>query len=123
MSYQEHYQPDPDRDRREARKRRLYPRRAQSLDHVVGQFMQGPEVRKAQRNKKIISALKTALTAKDIAQVTLQSLRHGTLTLGVTNTILLSELRNHRYHKLLQALSAAGTGVTKINLRLSRQRS
>lgn len=112
---------DPKRDRELAQQRRLYPRRAEQAGNAVGRWLGSSEAKRLQRNRKVAGALSAVLSEAELEQVEPVSITKGTLTLAVSDNILLSELRNHRYGALIAALVERGTGVTRVQLRLQRR--
>ena len=113
--------PSPERDRWLARKPRLGPRRAESIDHLVRGFLSSEDVRRMKRFARVRGAIDAVLAERERKKVQAVSLQAGVLTLEVADSVLLGELRNHRAHALLAALAEAGTGVTRLNWRIVRK--
>ena len=113
---------DPFRDRRLARQPRYAYRRAEDLGHAVDGLLGGEAGRRMRRFQRVAPALRDTLPAGLLAKVRPVLLQSGTLTLEVADGVALHELRQHHGHALLAALSAAGTGVSRLAWRLARSK-
>jgi hypothetical protein len=98
------------------------PRRSVALGTVVADLMRSEEIQRLRRFQRINGALRAALPAGQLAKITPIQLKGGVLTLDVSDGPLLAELRQHHAHQLLAALAAAGTGVSRVQLRLAQTR-
>ncbi len=116
------YDPDsqPYRDRRLAAKPRLFGRRPEGIEQLVKGFLTSEDVKRMKRFARVRGAIDGVLTERERTRVQPVSLQVGVLTLEVTDSVLLGELRNHRAHQLLQALAEARTGVTRLAWRVAR---
>ena len=111
---------DPDRDRAMARRTRHGPRFAQSLGELAGQWARSPEAVAARRHAKAIGVLRQVLPPALSARTTAAGLRDGVLTLDAADHIALHELKTIHHAALLDALIAAGCGVTRLVIRPTR---
>jgi hypothetical protein len=114
--------PDPDRDRRLARQPRYAYRRAEGLGDAVDDLLGGEAGRRMRRFQRVAPALRDILPPNLLAKVRPILLQSGMLTLEVSDGMALHELRNHHAHALLEALAAAGTGVSRLAWRLAKTR-
>jgi hypothetical protein len=114
--------PSPERDRLLAAKPRYAPRRPVALGSVVSELMRSEEIQRLRRFQRINGALRSALSASQLAKITPIQLKGGVLTIDVSDGPLLAELRQHHAQQLLTALAAAGTGVSRVQLRLAQTR-
>jgi len=114
--------PSPERDRLLAAQPRYAPRRPVAVDAVVADLMRSEEIQRLRRFQRINGALRGALSASQLAKITPIQLKGGVLTIDVSDGPLLAELRQHHAHQLLTALAAAGTGVSRVQLRLAQTR-
>ncbi len=112
--------PSPERDRALARKPRYAYRNAEGIDQLVKGFLRSEDVRRMKRFARVRGALDSVLSERERPKVQAISIQAGVLTLEVTDSVLLGELRNHRAHQLLAALVEAGTTVTRLNWRIAR---
>jgi len=112
---------DPQRDRQLARQVRYGPRFAQSAERVVDRWLRGPELKRLRRNRRIAGALRSVLSPAELDRVEPVAVRKGTLTLAVSDSILLSELRNHRLGCLIAELVDQGTGINRVVFRVARR--
>lgn len=112
---------DPDRDRRLASRPRDGWRRADALGSEVEGFRRSPEFAAMRRFARIHSALHEALPERARGKVRAVGMRGGVLTLEVADGVLLAELRSTAVRPLLAALTAAGTGASRLAWRVARR--
>ncbi len=112
----------PERDRRLAQKPRYAWRDATDAGDIAGELMKSEVMRQARRFAKVRECLRSVLGPRQSAKVKPATLAAGVLTLEAEDTILLSELRNVHHTALLGAFAAAGTGVSRVVVRLQRQK-
>lgn len=91
-----------------------------ALGSVVADLMRSEEIQRLRRFQRVNGALRGALGAAQLARITPVQLKGGVLTIEVADSPLLAELRQHHAQLLLAALAAAGTGVSRVQLRLAR---
>jgi len=82
---------------------------------LVDVLMKSEEIQRLRRFQRVATALAEVLSSTQTVQ-----LRGGVLTIDVFEGLLLAELRQHHAHRLLAALAAAGTGVSRVVLRLAK---
>ncbi len=112
---------DPERDRALAAKPRDGRRRVGVLGNAVEDFRRSPEFAAMRRFTRIHAALREAMPAAAHAKVRALSLRAGTVTLEVSDGILLAELRATCTRRILEALAAGRTGATRLAWRVARR--
>ncbi|TVR16655.1 MAG: hypothetical protein EA401_01105 [Planctomycetota bacterium] len=108
------------RDRQVAARPHYGPRRAVPVDSLVHSIMQSPEVRRLKRQRHLSAALASVFTERERAQIHVRRWSGNTLTLAVSGSPLLAELRQFRYTALLKACTAHGVGVSNIRFVLQR---
>lgn len=114
---------NPQRDRDLAAQPHYGPRRAVPLSAIVGELMKSEEIQRLRRFQRVNGALAKALPSAQLAKITPVQLKGGVLTIDVADGLLLAELRQHHAHHLLEVLAAAGTGVSRVHLRLTKTKS
>ena len=82
--------------------------------------MRSPEARRLARLRRVSTVLAEVLGDEFLDRVRPLRIERGTLILEVADSVLLCELRNHHQHRLVAALTQAGTGVTHLAFRLIR---
>jgi hypothetical protein len=82
--------------------------------------MKSEEIQRLRRFQRVNGALSGALPASQLARITPIQLKGGVLTIDVADGLLLAELRQHHAQRLLAALATAGTGVSRVHLRLAK---
>lgn len=112
--------PSPERDRALASKPRLSFRKAEGIDQLVKGFLSSEDVRRMKRFAKVRGALDEVLSERECSRVKPIGISDGVLTVEVSDSVLLGELRNHRAHALISSLTKAGTSVTRIAWRLAK---
>ncbi len=112
--------PGPARDRALAHRARHGPRWAQDFSRMVDHWMRSPEVKRLARLRKVGDVVAGVLAPHERERIEIVSVHQGTLTIAVADTMLLSELRNHRQHELVHELVEQGTGVGRVRFRLAR---
>lgn len=113
-------QSSPERDRHLSEQRRYGPRFADAVGGVARHWLQGPEGRRLRRHRHIVGALREVLGDELLERVEPVSVIKGTLTLAVSDPVLLSELRNLHHHALIGSLVGAGTGIGHVRYRIKR---
>jgi hypothetical protein len=113
---------DPLRDRRLASKPRYAYRRADDLGSELTRLRQSPEFAAMRRFARIHGALAEVLPEAIRGKVKAIAERAGTVTLEVSDGVLLAELRSTRARDILNALAAAGTGASRLVWRVARRR-
>jgi predicted nucleic acid-binding Zn ribbon protein len=87
---------------------------------LVDVLMKSEEIQRLRRFQRVATALAEVLSSTQTAKIKPVQLRGGVLTIDVFEGLLLAELRQHHAHRLLAALAAAGTGVSRVVLRLAK---
>jgi hypothetical protein len=112
---------NPDRDRYLARQVRYGYRRATGAAQILNQWWTSEDGKRLRRLKRLAGALRSVLSDPEFDKIEPVSLKAGVLTLAVSDTMLLSELRNHRHGELVAALVEQGTGINRVVYRLKRR--
>lgn len=112
---------DPDRDRRLAGQVRHGYRRATGAGDILDRWWRGADGQRLRRMRRLGGALRSVLSEAELERIEPVSLRDGVLTLAVADSMLLSELRNHRHGVVLATLVEQGTGVSRLVYRLRRR--
>ena len=108
------------RDRQLAARPHYGKRRATAVDALVHKIMQSPEVRRLQRQRHLTAALASVLSESERERVQIRRWSGTTLTLAVSGSPLLAELKQFRYQALIDACVSRGVGVSAIRLILQR---
>jgi hypothetical protein len=112
--------PSPERDRAVANQPRYGRRNAVHVGDIIDSIMSSEDIKRMRRFQRISRTLKECLDEKSLKKVKPQQIKLGVLTLEVADTMLLAELRQHHGPRLLAALVASGTGISKLAWRLRR---
>lgn len=112
---------DPARDRAIASRPRSWPARVGSLGDELERMRRSPEYAAMRRFARIHGTLATALPERARGRVRALSVKGGTATLEVADGVLLAELRATAARAILEALAAAGTGVSRLAWRVARR--
>lgn len=119
----QHYQPDPDRDRRLAAQPRRLRRQSRSIDELVSGWTHSADYRRLERLRRARRALAAVLPPQLLERVRIASMTSRGLTLEISSSMLLAELRNHYHHDLVRALAQEGAGTQTVRYRLMRSRT
>ena len=101
---------NPRRDRALAAQPRHGFRNAIGMNDLSKQFLSSQAMRNAKRFQRIYGILRDLLGPEIATEVKPHHLRGGKLTLLVSDSVLLAELRNHFHHQLIEACVARGAG-------------
>jgi hypothetical protein len=110
----------PERDRRLASRPRYRFRAAEPLGGEIEHLLGSETFRRLRRFQKVADALKSVLGPTALARLKPVRLQAGVLTVEVIDGPLLAELRGHHERRVIAALAAAGTGISKVIWRLAR---
>ncbi len=113
----------PERDRRLANKPRYGYRKAKPLREEIEQLIGSETFRKLKRFQRVNDALKVAIGEKFMTRIRPVSAKAGTLVIEVADSPLLAELKQHYHYKIINALSSAGTGISRVQYRIGRRKS
>ena len=108
------------RDLHKAREYRDKPRYSQPVSKMAKDWLRGPEAHRIKKFHKVNSVIQELFDEGIVENMRAHSIVKGSLTVHVTDSVLMSELKNHHHHRLLEALIHAGTGITSITYRIRR---
>lgn len=111
----------PERDRALAARPRGAYRAPCELGSELGFLRGSPAYAAMRRFAKVHGALEAALPEHARGKVRALTIRDGACTLAVADGVLCAELRGTCARRILAALAAAGTGVTRLAWRVARR--
>jgi hypothetical protein len=110
----------PERDRAQAGRPRYRARYAQSLSDEMAALLGSETFRRLKRFQQVNDVFAECLSPAHVAKIKPISSKAGLLVIDVSDTILLSELKQHYEARLLRTLAHAGTGISRIQWRLAK---